>query len=132
MPRSLTKNQHLVLEVLTRERVPMSAYAILEHLRAAGLKSPPQVYRALGALCEQGRVHKLASLNRFVACQHPGCSPQTVHAFAICDGCEQVSEIQNGALVQCLDRIAADACLTASQSTVEIRGRCARCQEAPS
>lgn len=132
MPRSLTKNQQLVLDVLTSERVPMSAYAILEHLREAGLKAPPQVYRALGVLCEQGRVHKLASLNRFVACQHPRCSPQTVHAFAICDGCEQVSEIQNEALVQCLNSISADACLTASQSTVEIHGRCARCQEAPS
>ena len=132
MPRSLTKNQQLVLDVLMRERVPMSAYTILEHLREAGLKAPPQVYRALTALCEQGRVHKLASLNRFVPCQHPGCSPQTVHAFAICDACERVSEIQNDALVRCLNTISADARLEATQSTVEIHGRCARCQDAPS
>jgi Fe2+ or Zn2+ uptake regulation protein len=54
----------------------MSAYDILDRLRGSGLRSPLQIYRALGPLTEQGLVHRLESLSAFVACAHPhdpGC-----------------------------------------------------------
>jgi Fur family zinc uptake transcriptional regulator len=132
MSRSLTKNQQLVLDVLTRAHAPMRAYTILEQLRAAGLKSPPQIYRALTALCEHGYVHKLPSLNRFVACQSPACTTQQVHAFAICETCDSVTELQCDALIGCLDALATRVQFGATQSTVEMHGRCLRCQAASS
>ena len=43
----LTKNQALVLKVLTNASQPLGAYAILDKLRSHGFKAPLTVYRAL-------------------------------------------------------------------------------------
>jgi Fur family transcriptional regulator, zinc uptake regulator len=69
----LTRNQSLVLEKLTQNDQPMSAYTLLDELRGDGFKAPLQVYRALDKLVAQGRVHRLDSISAFVACQHPEC-----------------------------------------------------------
>ena len=37
-----------------------------------GAAAPPTVYRALDFLLEHGFIHKLASINAFVGCHHPG------------------------------------------------------------
>jgi Fur family transcriptional regulator, zinc uptake regulator len=67
---NLTKNQALVLDVLSRAEQPMSAYTILDKLRDNGFRAPLQVYRALEKLLDFGLVHRLESLNSFVACSH--------------------------------------------------------------
>ena len=66
----LTKNQSLVFETLQRADQPISAYTILDRLRDHGFRAPLQVYRALDKLVEAGLVHRLESLNAFVACAH--------------------------------------------------------------
>ena len=93
---ALTKNQALVFGCLTQAEAPLSAYTILDQLRDDGLRAPLQVYRALDKLVDFGLVHRLESLNAFVACNHPagetsGRSHGTV-AFAICEKCEGVTE----------------------------------------
>jgi Fur family zinc uptake transcriptional regulator len=72
-PVDLTKNQSLVMGALTNSDGPLSAYTILDQLRDHGFRAPLQVYRALDKLVEFGLVHRLESLNAFVACRHPGC-----------------------------------------------------------
>ena len=123
----LTRNQSLVLSTLERAEAPLGAYAILEMLRGQGLKAPLQVYRALETLIGQGLVHKVESLNAFVACaggdRHLG---ETV-AFAICEGCGQVTEfadsvVRDHALAWCRTRR-----FSPLRTTLEIRGRCASC-----
>ena len=71
---ALTKNQSLVFDVLTRAEQPISAYTILDRLREHGFRAPLQVYRALDKLLEAGLVHRLESLNAFVACAHRNSS----------------------------------------------------------
>ena len=44
---SLTKNQALVLNVLTKASQPLGAYAILDELRSYGFKAPLTVYLSL-------------------------------------------------------------------------------------
>lgn len=127
----LTKNQQMVLDALSGADGPLSAYTILDRLREQGFRAPPQVYRALDKLVELGMVHRLESLNAFVACRHPGCEThEETIAFAICDDCGQVAEISDDALSEELGAIAGRAGFLLKKSTVELRGICDACQTA--
>ena len=123
----LTKNQSLVLGVLESHQSPLSAYSILDQLTDAGLRAPPQVYRALEKLIDYGLIHKLESINSYVACQHRHCGSHQVISVAICDSCERVSEIINAEFDKTLHGLAENAGLTAKHSTVEIHGLCNAC-----
>ena len=58
-----------------------SAYDLLDELRGKYPKiAPPTVYRALAALIESGQVHRLESLNAYVACQREDSS-STINIF---------------------------------------------------
>ena len=70
----------------------MSAYTVLERLRTDGFNAPTQVYRALEKLARQGLVHRLESLNAYVACREDGCDADDFKAYAICDTCGRVEE----------------------------------------
>ena len=123
----LTKNQSLVLKALDKAEAPLSAYTILDQLRDRGFRAPLQVYRALDKLVEFGMVHRLESLNAFVACRHSNCEAHEAVAFAICEICGQVTEISDPALDAQLKALAAETGFALTKSTVELRGRCARC-----
>lgn len=123
----LTKNQSLVLAVLESHQSPLSAYSILDQLTDAGLRAPPQVYRALEKLIDYGLIHKLESINSYVACQHRHCGSHQVTSFAICDSCENVSEIINAEFDKTLHGLAEHVGLTPKHSTVEIHGLCNAC-----
>jgi len=123
----LTKNQALVLGVLEQSSIPLSAYTILERLSEHGLRAPPQVYRALDKLLDLGLAHKLSSMNSFLACQHTQCGSHRVTSFAICDGCEKVSEIINTEFERHLNSLANDVGLGPTRSTIEIHGLCDEC-----
>ena len=123
----LTKNQALVLGVLEQSSIPLSAYTILERLSEHGLRAPPQVYRALDKLLDLGLAHKLSSMNSFLACQHTQCGSHRVTSFAICDGCEKVSEIINTEFERHLNSLANDVGLRPTRSTIEIHGLCEEC-----
>ncbi|MEP0522211.1 MAG: Fur family transcriptional regulator [Hyphomicrobiales bacterium] len=127
--KNLTKNQAMVLDTLCAEHAPLSAYSILDELRDQGLKAPLQVYRALEKLVEFGMVHKLESLNAFIACSHPKCKSHDTVAFAICDTCNSVSEVANTELSKRLYSIAKEDGFALKQAVVELRGSCQECLE---
>lgn len=93
--QDLTRNQTLVFDVLSKAEGPLSAYTILDQLRDDGFRAPLQVYRALEKLLDYGMVHRLESLNAFVACAHPQCHEHGLIAFAICEQCGQVTEFSD-------------------------------------
>ncbi len=126
----LTRNQALVYGALEKTGTPMSAYTILDELRDDGFRAPLQVYRALDKLVEQGLVHRLESLNAFVACRHASCHRGGFIAFAICDTCGQVSEFSDDALSRRLSGWAGKHSFKPSKTTIEIRGLCAGCSNA--
>ena len=126
----LTRNQALVMGELTRAEGPLSAYTILDQLRDEGFRAPLQVYRALEKLVEIGLVHRLESLNAFVACRHPGCDGHATIAFMICQSCGNVSEITDQALAGRLQHLAAEADFVLKKTAIELRGLCADCQTA--
>lgn len=126
----LTKNQTLVMGALAEAEGPLSAYTILDQLRDNGFRAPLQVYRALDKLLEFGLVHKLESLNAFVACRHPGCEEHENIAFTICERCSQVTEITDDSLARQLKLIASKTSFAPTRSIVELRGICSLCQAA--
>lgn len=126
----LTKNQALVMGALSQSESPLSAYTILDQLRDDGFRAPLQVYRALDKLVEFGLVHRLESLNAFVACRHPGCDAHQTIAFMICETCGQVDEISDNSLAERLKKLASKADFALKKSTVELRGICSNCQAA--
>lgn len=125
----LTKNQTLVFNTLSRAEGPLSAYTILDQLRGDGFRAPLQVYRALEKLLDYGMVHRLESINAFVACAHPHNHSHNhgVIAFAICEKCGQVSEFSDDVITQRVREWTTQNSFKQTKTTIEIRGVCAAC-----
>jgi len=123
----LTRNQALVLGELESSVAPLSAYTLLDRLRGDGLRAPLQIYRALDKLMEFGLVHRLESLNAFVACCRPEGEAHGTTAFAICGKCGRVSEFASEAIEGLLAKWAAGARFRPDKTTIELRGLCAAC-----
>lgn len=125
--RELTRNQALVLGALSRTDGPLSAYALLDQLREHGFRAPLQVYRALDKLVAFGLVHRLESINSFVACAHPHDHVHGLIAFAICDKCGGVDEFSDRTVEERLRNWSRDHAFRLANATIEMRGTCAGC-----
>ena len=121
----LTKNQALVLNVLSNASQPLGAYAILDKLRSHGFKAPLTVYRALEQLAGQGLVHKIESLNSWTSCcgEHQANPP----VFEICNDCGNVTEHFDEELLKNLNSMSERSGFMPDRSVIEIHGRCDDC-----
>ncbi|MGE0846625.1 MAG: Fur family transcriptional regulator [Flavobacteriaceae bacterium] len=126
---TLTRNQQLVLDALAGARAPLSAYAILDELRPSGLRAPLQVYRALDKLVDAGLVHRIESMNAFVACSAPERHSHEAAVFMLCEDCGDVTEFADHAVAHRLDDLCEARDFEPKKQTVEIRGTCAGCRE---
>lgn len=125
--KKLTRNQSLVFGALSATEGPLSAYSLLDQLRGEGFRAPLQVYRALEKLIELGLVHRLESINSFVACAHPHDHQHGLIAFAICDNCGQVDEFADDVVEERLKGWSKDHGFYLAKTTIEMRGTCATC-----
>lgn len=135
----LTRNQSLVLEALTAADGPLGAYAILDRVRHHGVRAPAQVYRALERLRDLGLVHRLDTMNAFVACRHGhgvGASAATGAAgdpapvvFVICEHCGATRELEDAVIGRRLSALARAEGFGLQASNVELRGTCAACAQ---
>ncbi|PVB63374.1 Fur family transcriptional regulator [Labrenzia sp. 011] len=124
----LTKNQALVFQSLSDAGGPLTAYAILDLLRDNGFRAPLQVYRALDKLVEFGMVHRLESLNAFVACSHKDCAGgHGAAAFAICEKCGDVREFTPDEAMSSLKKWTESEGFILDRTTIELRGTCKNC-----
>ncbi len=115
-----------ILGVLKSSDAPMTAYQILGQLQDGEPDiAPPTVYRALAALTDQGRAHKLESLKAFVPCR---CDhSKSLPVLAICEDCGLVDEHDGGSLVSRLDAMVTPSGFSAARHVVEIHGQCGNC-----
>ncbi len=127
MPHDLTRNQQLVYDAVQHSSEPLSAYTLLDKLRGDGLKAPLQIYRALDKLVEQGLVHRLETLNAFVACQHAHDDTQSATVFMICETCGTVAECSNACLSGDLQQLATGNGFKVAKTSIELRGTCGKC-----
>lgn len=125
----LTPVRRRVLEILLEGHRAMGAYEILDRLRAEGLGSqPPVAYRALDFLRRAGFVHRIETLNAFVACTHAGAGHTP--AFLICRQCHWVIEASAEPARGQLERAAEGAGFEIETAIREAEGLCADCRAA--
>jgi Fur family zinc uptake transcriptional regulator len=115
-----------VLAVLRRHGGALSAYDVLAGLREAepGI-APPTIYRALAALIARGRVHRLESLNKFMACRSGRHRQASV--LSICGDCGAVEESVAPDLPDLLSGIVGRSGFRPARHVIEIHGLCASC-----
>lgn len=128
----LTAIRARVLSLVAAAGKPIKAYDLLEQVRdgeGAGAAAPPTVYRALDFLLANGFIHKLESINAFVACHHPNSAQHSV-PFLICDRCHSAMELEDASIVDSLDAAARGLGFAPQAQTLEVHGLCAKCAEA--
>jgi Fur family zinc uptake transcriptional regulator len=115
-----------VLALVWGQHKPIGAYELLELLRQDGRTAPPTVYRALDFLQQTGLVHRIATLNAYIGCAHPG-KPHDGH-FLICESCKSLAELDVTTITSAIEGIAADSGFEPRRQTVEILGLCPNCR----
>jgi Fur family transcriptional regulator, zinc uptake regulator len=123
--RVLRDNDRRVLDALEAARGPLRAYELLDILRREGINGPPTVYRALERLCRKGLVHRVESMNAYIACHHPDHTEPPI--LVICEECGHIDELHDAAVVARLQRDASTRGLERVTVYLEVRGRCRRC-----
>jgi Fur family transcriptional regulator, zinc uptake regulator len=123
---SLSETQKRVHRILASAQNPLSAYEVLDKMRAKGAVTPPTVYRSLDKLIEKGLAHRLESLNAYVACKHPH-HDHDMAAFAICENCGLAREFTDPHISDRLAHWSDDHAFRPKKMTVEIRGLCETC-----
>jgi Fur family transcriptional regulator, zinc uptake regulator len=125
----LTPIRGHVLGLIAKAGKPLKAYDLLDQVRdggGPGAAAPPTVYRALDFLLANGFIHKLQSVNAFVACHHPSTAQHSV-PFLICDQCHSAVELEDEAVVASLDARARTLGFMPQAQTLEVHGLCAQC-----
>ncbi|MDD3608657.1 MAG: transcriptional repressor [Halothiobacillaceae bacterium] len=123
----LTPLRRQVLEEIWRNHEAVKAYDLIHRLSGSEhTTKPPTVYRALDFLLEHGLIHRIESLNAYVGCDHPEAHHDPV--LFLCERCGDVREARHAGLIAILDEMAATQGFTIAHRTLELRGRCTRCQ----
>ncbi|MDX1593170.1 MAG: Fur family transcriptional regulator [Gammaproteobacteria bacterium] len=125
----LTRLRRRVLELVWNSHEPVGAYAILDLMADGATRPAPiTVYRALDFLQAHGLIHRVASLNAFVGCEHPGRGHGS--QFLICRGCRAVAEISDARIDRAIEHIVADGGFALTEQRLELEGWCRHCRAA--
>ena len=116
-----------VFEFIESSKSPLGAYDLLNNpnLRAIGFKAPTQIYRALNQLLNLRLIHKVESLNTFIAC----CSEHETgpSILAICDNCGQVQDIPAEHLAAQIEKEVGQKFHGSKELKIELKGVCEEC-----
>ncbi len=123
----LTQIRRHVLELVSDNHKAVGAYELLDLMRQKNPNAKPAtVYRALDFLIESGLVHKIESLNAFIACLHAESRHQS--AILICDQCQNAYEIEAADIYEKLFSMSEAVRFKPRWLTLELHGLCADCQ----
>lgn len=124
----LTDIRRDVLSLLLSHGHSMKAYDILSELQQSRpTAAPPTVYRALDFLLQVGLIHRLDSLNAFVAC--PEFALTHHHGvLLVCENCHGVTEIADAPWMSHLTDAVAALGFAPGHQELEIKGLCSACQ----
>lgn len=122
----LTRGRREVLRLLMQHAGGVKAYQLLDELRdiQGNVVAPPMVYRALDFLQEMGLVHRLDSLNAFVACK----ADHSEHSLLlVCPQCGAVAETSAPGLGLTLAKALAQNGFVVQGDYLEIKAFCPTC-----
>ena len=118
-----------ILTILRKCGQHCTAYDILNDMRKSNPKiAPTTVYRGLEVLINRGLVHRLESVNAYVACN--GSDHSHAPILSICDDCGTVEEQVSSEVHDRLATILKQKGFAASRQVVEVRGTCSECVSA--
>ena len=122
----LTPKRRAVLSLLLEDHVPLGAYEIAGRV-AWGDRRPASVaiYRVLAFLEHLGLVHRIESLNAYLACVRPSRAHGA--QFLVCTACRRVAEASDTAMQRAVIRLAANIGFLVRAPVVEIKGLCPDC-----
>src|SRR5512132_2226621 len=125
----LTPQRRRVLQIIAGSHAAIGAYDILGRLGGEGhVPAPVSVYRALEFLQRHDLVHRVESLNAYVACvmagsRHPG-------QFLICRRCRTVAEMNSPVIEEAIATGARSVGFSVIEPVVEVGGVCLTCSRA--
>ncbi|MDR2459417.1 MAG: transcriptional repressor [Deltaproteobacteria bacterium] len=125
----LTQLRRLILETLAKAPGPMKAYDIIETLHQSGQRlTPSTVYRILDFFLQGGLVHRVNTLNAFVACT---CAPEQEHSplILVCPECQSTMEIDDDDLHDSIFSRLGALGYSVKGSSIEIQGVCPKCSK---
>ena len=123
----ITPPREHVLSIIAAADQPMTAYDVLDALgEKLDRPKPPTAYRALEFLMRSGFVHRIESLNAYVACsenhKHQGSQ------FMICDTCGHVEEAHLCHIPAALASQANEKGFRLFHWNAELHGQCGACE----
>lgn len=125
----LTEIRKHILKLICASHKAIGAYELLDLFREQDPKAKPvTIYRALDFLMEAGLVHKIESLNAFIACLQ--AEHQHKSAILICDQCKNAYEIDATSVYENLFSLSEAVKFKPQYLTLELHGICASCQNA--
>ena len=122
----ITPPREYAMEIVASADRPMTAYDVLDALsQKLDKPKPPTAYRALEFLVQHGFIHRIESLNAYVACaedhKHRGSQ------FIICESCGRVEEVHLCHVPDGLKKQADSKGFTLSHWNAELHGVCGKC-----
>jgi Fur family zinc uptake transcriptional regulator len=125
--QTLTPLRRRVFEIVLAADRPIGAYDVLDMLAAErGRVAPPTVYRSLDFLVGQGLVHKVLSVNGFVACS-AAARPHDAQLF-ICGSCGSSVEVARQPRAGLIEEEAEALDFAIESVVLEVHGRCHACR----
>ncbi|MDR3204723.1 MAG: transcriptional repressor [Deltaproteobacteria bacterium] len=124
----LTRLRYHILSILVLANKPLKGYAIVELARERGWSlSPASVYRTLNFFIECGLVHKVNSLNAFVACLENLDGQGHNAVLLVCPDCHKTLEINDRLLTAELFKRLSALGFSIDFGAVEVSGMCQEC-----
>ena len=121
-----TEIRKFILRLIWDNPKPSKAYDLLGEVSKMNYSAkPPTVYRALDFLLENGFIHKINTLNAYIACTH---TLKHDHCyFIICDKCDQVQECCDEAITETIEKTLSQNRFSHKEIALEISGSCDDC-----
>ncbi|MBK0010805.1 transcriptional repressor [Stenotrophomonas sp. S41] len=121
-----TLARRMVLEILAHASKPMSAYAVLDVIRAGRPSAAPvMVYRALAFWRREGVIVRLDSISAY---QLSLCERDEGSTYLICTGCGTVEQVTLPITPGQLAQHPLAEGFRPTSDHIEITGTCQRCQ----
>ncbi|MGE5268680.1 MAG: Fur family transcriptional regulator [Thiohalocapsa sp.] len=124
----LTPLRRQVFLLLLQANRPITAYELLDQLRAERSATAAAIYRSLDFLVAHGLVHRLESRKAFVACAYP--NHPHVSQFLICRRCGSTVEIEDERIASVVGELSHRLGFEVEAEMLEVSGSCSKCREA--
>jgi len=123
----LTPLRQQVLDILSQQTQPLTAYAVLDILKQNKPKAQVMsVYRVLEFLQKYSLVHRIENLNAFMVCSH--LAEHHISQWLICKVCGAAKEYISDGFQQVIHQIENNTGFNVSTPTIELVGICQDCQ----